>query len=181
MMENDDILLWSKNYFLKFSDFKASSNPSAFEDSSSHIKFHFTWTVNSTMHNDKICFEIDDIKINTQFLRHLSWVREGQESKELLKHEQGHFDLAELTRFTITEKIQNKLYNKNFPTRGKNEEQQKQFAREDSGILIAKELETSFLDFSHNRVKYDEETDFGHNKIKQKEFDDKFNEFREQK
>lgn len=180
-MEDDDILLWSKDNFLKWSDFKASSNPSAFEDSSSHIKFHFTWVVNSTIHNDKIYFEIDDIKLNTQFLRHLSWVREGQDSQELLNHEKGHFDLAELSRFSITEKIQNKLYNKKFPTRGQNEEQQKQFAREDSGILIAKELEKNFLDFSQKRTKYDEETNFGHDKIKQKEFDDKFKEFREQK
>jgi hypothetical protein len=180
-MENEDILSWVQDYFLKWSDFKASSNPSAFEDSSSNIKFHYTWTLNSTLHNEKIYFEINEIKLQTQFLRHLSWVRDGQESLELLKHEQGHFDLAEMTRSTIEETIRNKLYPKKFPTRGQNEEQQKQFAKEDSSALIAKELEKSLLGFSQIRTKYNEETNFGLNDLKQKEYDEKFKEFREQK
>ena len=128
----------------------------------------------------KFIDEIDDIKLYAQFLRHLSWVREGQESDHLLKHEQGHFDLAEMARSEITEKIQNKLYDKKFSTRGQNEEQRKQFAREDSGIMIARELEKNYLDFSQKRTTYDEETDFGNNKIKQKEHDEKFDEFKKQ-
>lgn len=178
-MENDDILLWSKDYILNWSDFKATSNPSAFEDSSSHIKFHFTWRIDSEIDNGKICYLIEDVKLSTQFLRHLSWVREGQDSSELLKHEQGHFDLAELNRSKITEQIQNKLYDKKFPTRGKNEQQQKQFAREESGMMIAAELEKLFLDFSKKRAKYDEDTEFGHNLKTQNEYDQEFIEFRE--
>ena len=177
-MENDDILLWSKDYFLKWSDFKASSNPSAFEDSSSCIKFHYIWMVNSTVHEDKIYFEIYDIKLHTQFLRHLSWVRKGQSSMDLLKHEQGHFDLTEMERSSITEKIQKKFHARKFPTIGQNEEQQKQFAREQSGIMIAKELEKLFLDLIQKRKKYDEDTEFGHNKIIQNEYDLKFDSFR---
>lgn len=177
-MENDDIILWSRNYYLNWSDFKADSNPSVFEDSSSQLKFHYTWTINSELQEGKIFFEIRDIKFTTQFLRHLSWVRKGQDSLELLKHEQGHFDLAELENTTITKKIQSELYNKKFLTRGQNEEQQKQFAREDSGLMIAMELEKCVLNFSQKRTKYDEETEFGHNHKNQKTYDQKFNELR---
>ena len=177
-MENDDIILWAKDYFLKWSDFKASSNPSAFEDSSSKIKYHFTWLVNSEMQNEKIYFSIDDIKLSTQFLRHLSWAREGHLSPELLKHEQGHFDLAELTKSEITEKIQNKFNNKKFPTNGKNSEQQKQFARVESERMINHELEKGNQDLIQKRKQYSEETEFGQNKRKQKEYDIRFNELR---
>ena len=59
-----------------------------------------------------------------------------QENNNLLKHEQGHFDLAELVKWNNLDKIQNEFYKKKFPTRGQNEEQRKQFAREDSGKLI---------------------------------------------
>jgi len=173
-MEDTDVILWSEDYLLKWPDFAADSNPSAFEDSSSSIKFHYTWTVNSEIRDGKIFFVINDINLFTQFLRHLSWVREGQDSLELLKHEQGHFDLAEMTMRTITEKIRSKLHDKKFPTRGQNEEQQKQFAREDSGMMIAKELEQRSLDFSQKRKKYDDETEFGHNVTKQKEYDQQF-------
>ncbi len=177
-MENKDIITWSKDYFLNWSDFKAESNPSSFEDSSSHVKYHHTWTVNSEMVNGVIYFLIDDIKLSTQFFRHLSWVRENQASLELLKHEQGHFDLAEFLRPIITEEIQNKFRDKKFPTRGKNDEQRKQFAREDSKLMISKELEKWLNDLSQKRIKYDEETEFGHNLNKQKEYDKKFNELR---
>ncbi len=177
-MENEDIIPWSKDYFLHWSDFKAEPNTSSFEDSSSHIKYHHTWTVNSEMSDGKICFVIDDIKLAAQFFRHLSWVRENQSSLELLKHEQGHFDLAESLRPIITKEIQNEFRDKKFPTRGKNDEQRKQFAREDSGLMIAKELEKWVSDFSQKRRKYDIETEFGHNLNKQKEYDKKFNELR---
>ena len=173
-MENNDVLLWSKDYLLKWTDFKAQSNPSTFEDSSSHIKFHYTWIVNSDISDEKICFLIDDIKITTHFFRHLSWVRENQSSEDLLKHEQGHFDLAEFLRPTITEKIQNKFKDKKFPTRGQNNEQKKQFAREDSGLMITQELEKWSLYFSQKRKKYDEETEFGHNREYQKKYDKEF-------
>ncbi len=178
-MENDDIISWSKDYFLKWSDFQAESNPSSFEDSSCHIKYHHTWTVNSEMVDEKIYFLINDIKLSTQFLRHLSWVRENQTSSDLLKHEQGHFDLAELLRPTITEKIQTEFKDKKFPTRGKNDEQQKQFAREQSGLMIAKELEKWSNCFTQQKTKYDEETEFGRNSDKQKEHDKKFNVLRQ--
>ena len=177
-MENDDIISWSKDYSLEWSDFKAQPNSSSFEDSSSYIKFHQTWTVHSDISEGEICFLIDDIKLSSQFLRHLSWVREKQDSLELLKHEQGHFDLAESLRPIITEKIQNEFKDKKFPTRGQNDDQRKQFAREKSGLMIAKELEKWSFDFSQKRIKYDEETKFGHNLIKQKEYDIKFNELR---
>ncbi len=177
-MENSDVITWSKEYFLNWSDFKAESNPSAFEDSSSYIKYHQTWTVNSEIFDGQIYFQIKDIQLYTQFLRHLSWVREKQSSSELLKHEQGHFDLAELLRPIFTEKIQNELINKKFPTFGKNDEQRKQFARRDSNLMIAKELEKCSYDLSQKRRKYDEDTELGQNVKKQKEHDEKFDELR---
>ena len=178
-MEDKDIITWSKDYFLNRSDFKAQSNPSSFEDSSSHVKYHHTWTVNSEMVDGVIYFLIDDIKLSTRFFRHLSWVRENQASLELLKHEQGHFDLAESLRPIITEEIQKKFKDKKFTTRGKNDEQRKQFAREDSKLMISKELEKWLNDLSQKRMKYDDETEFGHNLNKQNEYDKKFNELRE--
>ena len=154
-MEKDDALLWSKEYFLKWSDFKAFSNHAAFEDSSSQIKFHYTWKVTSEMKNEKVYYEIFDIKLFTYFLRHLSWVREGKDSMDLLKHEQGHFDLAEMNRSMMEKDIQNSFYKKEFLARGKNEEQNKQFAREDSGMMISKKLDTWKINFFKKREEYD--------------------------
>ena len=177
-MEDADIINWSKDYFLKWSDFKAEVNPAAYEDSSSKIKFHHTWTVDSEMVNGEIYFLISNIQLTTQFLRHLSWVRIQNSSIELLKHEQGHFDLAELLKPIFIEQITNKFNGLKFPTRGQNEEQRKQFSRESSGLMILQELEKCYKILDDERKKYSEATEFGTNSSKQKEYDEKFKELR---
>jgi len=178
MMENDDIISWSKDYFLKWSDFKADPNSAVYEDSFSNVKYHHTWTVESEMINDKIFFLISNIQLETQFLRHLSWVRLQNSSSDLLKHEQGHFDLSELMKSLFVERIKKKINGLKFPTRGQNEEQRKQFAREDSGLIITKELEKCFCILTDERKKYDQETEYGQNPSKQKEYDKKFEKLR---
>ena len=97
-MSENDIIYWSKDYSLNWSDFKAESNPAIFEDSHSTIKYGFTWIVNSDKLNENIVFLIDQIKISVEFHPLLSWVRKSELDDNLLNHEQGHFDLAELLR-----------------------------------------------------------------------------------
>ncbi|MCH7877587.1 MAG: hypothetical protein IIA20_05115, partial [Thaumarchaeota archaeon] len=94
------------------------------------------------------------------------------------KHEQGHFDLAELIKRENLEKLQNKFYEKEFSTRGKNEDQRKQFAKEDSGELIAIEVEKLEEILSQKRKQYDEQTNFGQNLEKQLEYNSIFDKLR---
>ncbi len=97
-MSENDIVEWPLNNSLKWSDFKAESNPAIFEDSHSTIKYGFTWKVNSDKLNEEIVFLIDNIKLTAEFHSLLSWIRTSEANDNLLKHEQGHFDLAETIR-----------------------------------------------------------------------------------
>ena len=177
-MEDNDVITWSKNYFLKWSDFTADPNHSAFEDSSSNIKYHHSWMVRSEMTDGKILYVIDRINLSTLFFRHLSWVRKQNSSDNQLNHEQGHFDLAESIKPEIIKSIENKFLDKMFPTRGQNEEQRKQFAREDSGIMISAELEKWHKILSEKRRQYDIDTEHGQNLEKQREYDEIFKKLR---
>jgi len=177
MVEND-LIEWSSDYFLKWSDFKAEHNPSIFEDSHSTIKYRFTWTVNSDSFDDEIIFLIENIELFVEFYPLLSSVRSTCTTDSLLKHEQGHFDLAEITKNENIEKLRNKFYKKEFLTRGKNEEQRKQFAKEDSGKLIISEIENLEKLLDSQRKKYDEDTDFGQNIEKELEYLQIFNKLR---
>lgn len=170
-MDKKDIIPWSPDYLLAWSDFKAESNPAHFQDSFSTINYHSTWTVNSEMQEGKIFYFIESIQLTTQFLRHLSWVREQQATESLLKHEQGHFDLAESFKHKIIADFREKLIGKKFPTRGQNDDQRKQFAKEDSGLIISKELDTWSKELEKLHEKYDKETEFGNNLEKQKSYD----------
>jgi len=166
-MSENNVVVWSNDSFLTWSDFEAEFNPEVFEDSNSVIKYRYTWTVNSDNKENEILFFIENIQLSVEFHPVLSWVRLSQTNDDLLKHEQGHFDLAELIKRENLENLQNKFYEKRFPTRGKNEEQRKQFAKEDSGKMIAKEVEKLEQILLQRRNEYDEQTNFSQNLEKQ--------------
>ena len=177
-MSEDDIIEWSVENSLSWSDFKAEANLGAYEDSHSFIKYHYTWTVTSDNVGPKIVFFIENIQLFTQFHSVLSWVRPNQENASLLNHEQGHFDLSELIKLQHIDELKNKFKGKYYPTRGQNEEQRKQFAKEDSGKMIIKEIEKLEKILSEKRKDYDEETEFGSNQKMQSEYDSVFSKLR---
>ncbi|AFS80891.1 hypothetical protein NKOR_05025 [Candidatus Nitrosopumilus koreensis AR1] len=171
MVSENEILSWSKDYSLQWSDFKAEHNPATYEDSHSVIKYGFTWVVDSEKVGDDVLFFIKNIQISVEFCPLLSSVRVSNANDQLLKHEQGHFDLAELVRRQNISSLQMKFEGKKFPTRGKNEEQRKQFAKEDSGKMISLEVEKIQKILDKRIQEYDETTDFGNNLEKQSEYD----------
>jgi hypothetical protein len=156
-------LEWSPNFMLSWSDFQAESNPAVFEDSHSVIKYRFTWIVNSENVDGKIVFLIDDLSLFAEFHPLLSWVRSSEANESLLSHEQGHFDLAELVRRENITSLETKFYKKYFSTRGQNDEQLKQFAKEDSGKMINEEVEKLQSLFDEKSTQYQNGTNYGKN------------------
>ena len=174
IMSEKDRVIWSKDRLLSWSDFKAESNPAVYEDSHSYMKYHYTWTVNSEKIGRDILFYIENLQTHVHFHTLLSWVRESEISDSLLLHEQGHFDLAEIIRQENDQKIQDVFNGKKFPTRGQNEEQRKQNAKKDSGILISQEIEKLEKILSQKRKEYDSLTEFGNNNLEQQKFNQTF-------
>ncbi len=169
---------WKPDFNIRWSDFEAESNPAAYEDSHSTIKYRFTWTVNSDIIEEKIVFFIEDIHLIVEFHPRLSWVRSSESSDRLLKHEQGNFDLAELVKRENIKKLQDMFYSKHFPTRGQNVEQQKQFAKEDSGKMIVEEVNNLQQLYDGKSLKYQNETNCGQNESIQSKYDLVFEQLR---
>lgn len=156
-------LEWNPNSTLTWSDFQAESNPAIFEDSHNVIKYRFTWVVDSEKIDDDIVFLINDISLFVEFHPLLSWVRQSEANESLLNHEQGNFDLAELVKRENIISLQEEFYKKHFLTRGQNDEQRKQFAKEDSGKMIHKQVEKLQNLFDERSQKYQNETNYGKN------------------
>ena len=173
MNENEN-LFWSKQYSLKWSDFKAEHNPASYADSHSVIKYGFTWTVDSEKMGREILFLIKNIEVSVEFCPLLSSVRDSETSDQLLRYEQGRFDLAELVKRENISNLQTKFEGKTFPTRGKNEEQRKQLAKEDSGKMIAQEIEELQQILEKRLSEYDETTDYGNKPEKLSDYLSKF-------
>ena len=111
-MGENIVLEWNPNFTLKWSDFQAESNPAVYEDSHSVIKYRFTWTVNSDKIDDEIVFLIENICVFVEFHPLLSWGRLSATNEQLLHHEQGTFDLAELVKRENIKQLQDLFYHK---------------------------------------------------------------------
>ncbi|MCV0430138.1 hypothetical protein [Nitrosopumilus sp.] len=170
-MGENTTISWEPGISLKWNDFQAESNPAVFEDSHSVIKYRFTWIVNSDKIDGKVVFLIENIQLFAEFHPLLSWVRLSESTDTLLNHEQGKFDLAELIKCENIFKIHEKFYDQYFPTRGQNEEQRKQFAKEDSGKMINEEVEKLQKLFDDKCLKYHADTNFGQNPDEQSKYD----------
>ena len=94
------------------------------------------------------------------------------------RQEQGHFDLAEIIKRQHQKIFENEFYHKHFPTRGQNDAQRKQFAKEDSGKMISLKIDELNSYLNQKRNEYDEETNYGKNILEQKKYDDIFNKLR---
>ena len=171
-------LEWSPSSTLSWSDFQAESNPAVFEDSHSVIKYRFTWVVDSEKVDEDIVFLINDISLFVEFHPLLSWVRQSEANESLLNHEQGNFDLAELVKCEHILNLREKFYKKHFSTRGQNDEQRKQFAKEDSGKMINEQVEKLQNLFDERSQKYQNETNYGKNLEEQSKYDLTFKQLR---
>jgi len=171
-------LEWTPDFILSWSAFQAESNPAIFEDSHSVIKYRFTWVVDSEKVDENIVFLINDITLFVEFHPLLSWVRQSESDESLLNHEQGNFDLAELVRRENIANLQEQFYKKHFSTRGQNDEQRKQFAKEDSGKMINEQVEKLQNLFDERSQKYHDDTSYGKNLEAQSKYDLTFKELR---
>lgn len=170
-MGGKTVLEWAPDAILSWADFQAEPNTAIFEDSNSVIRYRFTWTVNSDKIDDQIVFLIENISLFAEFHLLLSWVRPSEANDLLLHHEQGRFDLAESTKRENIMSLQEIFYNKHFPTRGQNDEQRKQHAREDSGKMINIEIEKLQKLFDAESLSYHNKTNFGKNPDEQSKYD----------
>ena len=177
-MGEKNVLAWTPSLLLKWSDFKAEPNPAVFQDSFSFIKYHYTWVVDSEKIGRDIFFTVNKIQLHPEFHPILSWVRSNYATEPLLKHEQGHFDLAELVKNEYQRTLESVFSDKKFPTRGQNDEQRKQNAKEDSAIMISNEVEKIEHILQIRRQDYDQKTEYGQNTKSQLEFDSMFSKLR---
>jgi len=84
---DNDKIYWNQNTRLQWNDFKGKPDNSQIYDASTES------TVKCDLKGDN---ESITITVVCFFERSKSWVKKGKKNDTLLKHEQGHFDLAEL-------------------------------------------------------------------------------------
>lgn len=135
---------WNKNRKLTWEDFKGKPITNSNVGALTYCGFGF-------QSNRVTLFKSAKIFVKNTFNCDLSWVRPDQiKRKELLEHEQGHFDLSEIyARLLRTKLNERKLTIANLNTEGN---------------LIFTEVYKSYLD---KQEQYEKETEYGLNRTEQ--------------
>lgn len=176
------VIIWNKTQFLKWNDFKKKPDPKSMASANSAIGFESAPFIEHIKTGGKFKFKIKDMQLHAIFIPNLSWVLKNINKKNrklLLKHEQGHFDLAEeITRGTRI-KTANRFQNRSLTAKGKNESSAKKNAvfqvskiRKKVDIKLQKE-------FENQETKYDDKTNHGLIKKYQKKYNRRFEKLRE--
>jgi hypothetical protein len=176
------VIIWNKTQILKWSDFKKKPDSKDTASASAAIGFESRPSIEHIKTGNKFKFKIKDMQFNAVFIPDLSWVTKNISTKNrisLLKHEQGHFDLAEeITRKTRTSTT-DRFHNISLIINEKNHDDAKKYAILQV-IKIRKEIEGKLKkEFRKQETKYDDKTNHGLIKNHQNKYNKRFEKLRE--
>ena len=142
VIQTNNLIPWSASRKLTWSDFKGTPDPHSSNAAltSSNINIEFGYDDEGFQYSIKCSFD-----------KNRSWVR--IKNNEVLAHEQGHFDIAEIYARTLNKLM--KAYRFNAKT-----------ASTDLNQLY----ESTMKQHRQAQTQYDQETDYSRNKPKQEEW-----------
>jgi len=102
----ENLLVWNESKPLQWDDFSGKANDTSHFDAESFAEVLYKYTFNSPKN---VHFEV-----KATFNRNISWIKQGYKSAALLKHEQAHFDIAELYSRKLKMNFDNFNYSSDF-------------------------------------------------------------------
>jgi hypothetical protein len=141
----ENYLTWNEKKPLDWVDFSGPTKDSSTFDAESFAEVRFTYSFNSL-----VDFKFD---VSAAFNKNTSWYKKENQSPYLLKHEQLHFDIAELFAKKLKAEFDNYTYTANF----RNE--------------ITEIFEKKKIQYHLMQDKYDKETSHSLNTEKQRQWE----------
>jgi hypothetical protein len=118
------------------------------------FQYEIQWSPTSCL------FRITHIDSAARFHPESSWVRPGHQTTDVLQHEQGHFDIAEIYKVAFEGQTQD-LVNTSRECRGRSERQANQNAERELSRLIGSIYDDVWQQFQTQQNAYDTETRHG--------------------
>lgn len=150
------LLEWDSKRPLTWDDFQGNPDESSEHDAETESTLRSQW--NGIVVEGGI--KVTEVKATAFFSPDESWVKDGKKTKELLNHEQGHFDIAQI--FALKKQLaMNTLIGQIFPNEA---------AVKAAIIAVCDNIDAEWNAFDDL---YDDETDHSKDADKQKEWDKK--------
>lgn len=103
-----DELPWSPDRPLTWDDFKGQPPDNVGPEAAFiryRLSYQYRWTVTQDPKTGKWRATVSSLKVTNTMVRSKSWVDPARKTDELLKHEQGHFDINEVYRRILEQKL----------------------------------------------------------------------------
>jgi hypothetical protein len=168
VMSNDNKIPYQQ---LTIDNFKGAPNPTSPHNANTHSVINISGSFRTTLRIDgKYESKLTKIKYESYVIEEKSWWKDKTKIGDLLRHEQGHFDIKEIL---ARELCANK---RNIAGQLKGEGDNPNEAEADLKQQLARHAKKVNQEGGKRSKIYDNETDHSRNKIKQKEWDRKLNE-----
>ena len=176
-MSQEGVIVWSPDTLLEWNGFEADPHPGMYQDALARIRYGCTWSVESHREGDDILFSIEKIRLTTQFVKNLSWVRKESAAERLRVHVQGCFDLAEELRPRMESLLAERFAGRMYPVRGSNPDEQKQNSMQDSRLALGR-LEEIHGMLDAEIEEYQTRTRYGEDRPAQESYNARFSRMR---
>ena len=139
---------------------------------------------NTKLHKTKTKtkFQITNITVTAYYNKSTSWVKPEMKTRhdqaQILKHEQGHLDLAEMSARKIEYKMKKEFEGKKFTCKGKTEQEQIAFAKSESKKMLEEKWKELLPEWHNYETNYDDKTQHGMNNTAQILYDQIFDNLR---
>ncbi|TSA18315.1 MAG: hypothetical protein D4R72_02285 [Nitrosopumilales archaeon] len=175
-------ITWNKDYLLRWEDFKGNPNHKIPASANSSVGLESQPTIQLITTKTKFKFKINVVGIRAIFIPDASMMIKERISEQgsatLLRHEQGHFDLAEEIARKSNVKLNAEFNSRTFTIHGNNEEESKKNALHQVKEMISKYLVEEHEELKTLEKKYDEETRHGIIEDKQNVYNERFDKLR---
>ena len=177
-MQPEDLITWSPEFVLRLEHYKGMPDDQKPHHANTrvNITYVFRHEEKKTVSRHKIT--IKEIMTSSFIDLSKSWIKHEIKSHPnlhfLLKHEQGHFDLAEECARAIGIKMNSKFKGKSFSCNSSTTEG----CIEEINKILGKEFRNLSNDLRKSDKKYDEETNYGRTLTAQEKYNIRFSKLR---
>lgn len=174
---------WTKSLILKWSDFIGPQNLRTNQQAWTYTWIDYSHEINIIKKQYRTKFQFKKIEVTSYFRKSNSWVKPAllnrSDQATILKHEQGHLDLAEEYARKIQTQMESELMEKKFTCKGKTDAEQTEFAKNMAKKKLKMIWERLYPGWRKIEDLYDSETKYGMKPEIQQIYDDRFDRLRQ--
>jgi hypothetical protein len=175
---NEDLITWTKDRFITLDDFHGEPDENSSHYAMSGIRFDQENKI--SVNSEKPEFQFLEIKGSAVFEKYTSWRKKYTPSnlEKIIKHEQGHFDIAEEYARKYQEILEQELIGKKFSFKVKDGNNYDKSAKNEANEIIKKTYAKLETEYKNEQKKYEDETKHGIDLNRQEQYNKRFEKLR---